>query len=417
MAISVPGSLTWIESSWTPVAACRPWLSMAGLTWARKAASKCARTCAPDMGRWAAAAMSHRSWAPAGVPGGFTAFTGPAVAGPGELHAAASSITEAISTTRDSRQPLLRLPSLGIHLPPAPASILSGGHRTRTVGPGRLRPIVPAQHCAPVELRLRGSAATTPQYPPSSAGARRARLGRRYSVVLMNENTTRHRSDRQAELQARALRGNKAITAQASPDSTIACRIPREIRKGGMHSQVIAGTAAVRKTVASILPATAGPPGQSHPSEPCHGLRPGMADMSGVRDTCTRHSSSAESAVWSVFEIGGTQRRCQAYRWDDPARSARAAAGRSGKDRAQPCPPAQAVARMMAGAPAGERGGRRQGQAGPEGDPLSAITAGRCPWWPCSSPVRVIAPGMMRLPGLPRSLRPGRVPPRRGCAC
>ena len=47
-------------------------------------------------------------------------------------------ITAAISITGDSRPPLLRLPSKGIHLPPAPASIHSAGYQTRTVGPGRL---------------------------------------------------------------------------------------------------------------------------------------------------------------------------------------------------------------------------------------------------------------------------------------
>jgi hypothetical protein len=67
--------------------------------------------------------MSHRSWAPAGVSGGITAFTGPAeaapVAGRGELHAVARTTAAAISTTRNGRLPLLRLQNLGIHAPPA----------------------------------------------------------------------------------------------------------------------------------------------------------------------------------------------------------------------------------------------------------------------------------------------------------
>lgn len=43
------------------------------------------------------------------------------------------------------------------------------------------------------------------------------------------------------------LRGNKAIVAQTLPDGTIAWRIPGEIRKRGMYSQVIADTAAAVK--------------------------------------------------------------------------------------------------------------------------------------------------------------------------
>ena len=60
---------------------------------------------------------------PAGVSGGITAFAGPAeaaaVAGRGELHAAARTTAAAISTTRNGCLPLLRLQNLGIHAPPA----------------------------------------------------------------------------------------------------------------------------------------------------------------------------------------------------------------------------------------------------------------------------------------------------------
>ncbi len=60
--------------------------------------------------------MSHRSWVPAGVSGGGTAFTGPgeapAAAGPGEPHAAAKSTTAAISTTRNGHAGRPRLPLL-----------------------------------------------------------------------------------------------------------------------------------------------------------------------------------------------------------------------------------------------------------------------------------------------------------------
>jgi hypothetical protein len=62
------------------------------------------------MGSWAVAAITHPSWAPAGVSGGMTGFTGPVeaavVAGPpgvgalGELHAATESTTAVISVAR-----------------------------------------------------------------------------------------------------------------------------------------------------------------------------------------------------------------------------------------------------------------------------------------------------------------------------
>src|SRR5580704_4253045 len=157
MATSALGLLTWIESSLTPVAPCKAWLSMAGLTWARKGASKWARTCAPDMGRWATAAMSHRSWAPARVSGGMTAFAGPAEAAavvgpggvgvPGELHAAAKSATAAISTRNGhagrARLPLLRLQSPGIHFPPAASTVAAA------TGP---EPLVPAESARPIPV-------------------------------------------------------------------------------------------------------------------------------------------------------------------------------------------------------------------------------------------------------------------------
>jgi len=46
---------------------------MAGLTSARKAVSKWARTKASGIGSWAVAAMSHRACVPAGVSGSVTA--------------------------------------------------------------------------------------------------------------------------------------------------------------------------------------------------------------------------------------------------------------------------------------------------------------------------------------------------------
>ena len=105
---------------------------MAGLTWAQNAASKWPRTCAPDRGRRAIAAMSHRSWTPAGVPGGTTAVAGAASAAagpagaagadvPGEPHAPASSTTVVLSATRSghagrpglrSREPSFTVSSL-----------------------------------------------------------------------------------------------------------------------------------------------------------------------------------------------------------------------------------------------------------------------------------------------------------------
>src|SRR5215475_9928045 len=98
-----------------------------GLTWARKPGSKWARTCAADRGRWAAAAMSQRSWAPAGVSGGTADLADgtadlaggtadlagcgdlAAVGGPpgacarGEVHAAARSATVTASAARNGR--------------------------------------------------------------------------------------------------------------------------------------------------------------------------------------------------------------------------------------------------------------------------------------------------------------------------
>jgi hypothetical protein len=58
---TVLSSLMRIDRSLRLATACSARLSTAGLTWARKAASKWARTCAPDRGRRGIDAMSHPS--------------------------------------------------------------------------------------------------------------------------------------------------------------------------------------------------------------------------------------------------------------------------------------------------------------------------------------------------------------------
>jgi hypothetical protein len=102
--------------------------------------------------------MSHRSWAPAGVPGGITAFAGPVeaavadrtgAAALGELHAAATSTTATISATRNghAERPgllLLRLYSPDIHFllhqqVPSPAAI--GPQPLIPADPARLIPV------------------------------------------------------------------------------------------------------------------------------------------------------------------------------------------------------------------------------------------------------------------------------------
>jgi hypothetical protein len=56
-------------------------------------------------------------------------------------------------------------------------------------------------------------------------------------------------------------------------------------------------------------------------------------------------------------------------------------------------PASRVAAREVADGLAGERGDRRQGQAGPEGEPLSAITAG------CVSFVAMLILGPVIAPG------------------
>ena len=60
----------------------------------------------------------------------------------------------------------------------------------------------------------------------------------------------------------------------------LACRFnPRTAQLGNERG--------VRGNDEQTLPATDGPPGQSHPSEPWDGLRTRMADMDAVRKICT----------------------------------------------------------------------------------------------------------------------------------
>jgi len=88
-------------------------------------------------------------------------------------------------------------------------------------------------------------------------------------------------------------------------------------------------------------------------------------------------------SIWSVFGIGGTRSagvtRCRRSAIQ-PVQHA--------SERADPTGlrPVVRASRVAARETAGERGDRRQGQAGSEGEPLSAITAG------CVSFVAMLAP-------------------------
>jgi hypothetical protein len=68
--MSLRRRLTRTQTAATPPSSRNAWLIWSGLNWARKLASKWARSSAALMGGWAAAVTSQLAWAPAGVSGG-----------------------------------------------------------------------------------------------------------------------------------------------------------------------------------------------------------------------------------------------------------------------------------------------------------------------------------------------------------